>query len=247
MLSNFLLVTNRVPAPNTSKTSSHEEAWKHTWHFNLADVSVGTLVLNVNEGKIGSEVKSEGFTYSHRNTQPSQLTSPQPQPQQPQAVKIPNESQQSHQQPTQIENNIYSDQQAKETESNDINNTVNNNAINENDKRKKSPYTLFIRGLPIPINEEEIREFFKDVVNSITTIKILIDYKSGNQRGLCYVAFNNESDMQLAEKKSGEKIKDSVINIQQADQEKNNNISGGNTAKGKVVLKQSSFFFLINS
>ncbi|KAK9315364.1 hypothetical protein V1522DRAFT_402003 [Lipomyces starkeyi] len=40
--------------------------FRNMWHFNLTDVSYGSLVLDVKDGKIGIETKSEGFNFKYR-------------------------------------------------------------------------------------------------------------------------------------------------------------------------------------
>jgi len=43
-----------------------ESAFKNMWNFNLADAAFGWLVLEIEGGRIGSEMKSQGFNFSHR-------------------------------------------------------------------------------------------------------------------------------------------------------------------------------------
>ncbi|TIB79964.1 hypothetical protein E3Q06_03971 [Wallemia mellicola] len=218
LLDNFLLVTDRVPAPNTGKSLSHEEAWKHTWHFNLSDVSVGSVVLNVKDGKIGSEIKSEGFTYSHRNAlaenkSPSSASN---------ELANDNGSTQSIAVQPQVESNNAN---ADNTTNPPLSPTLNQQ-YNTNNPRKKNPNTLFIRGLPIPCSEDEIKDYFSNFKESITTIKILTDHKTGNQRGLSYVEFNNQNDMLSAEKMTGGNIKESTLSIQVSDNSAGKNPNG---------------------
>ncbi|TIA87761.1 hypothetical protein E3P99_02990 [Wallemia hederae] len=270
LLANFLLVADRVPGPNNAKSvvASHEEAWKHTWHFNLSDVSVGNVVLNVADGKIGSEVTSEGFTYSHRRNndktaalagnevandgdrgvevgvpagagvgvglsneeaaqqqqsqQQQQQQHQQPPPPPPQHTPL-NHSEPANQIPT-------ADSHTKNTTPQIASpppNTTNNN--NTNSQRKKGQNTLFIRGLPPNSTEEEVRDLFTPYSQNISSIKILIDHKTGNQRGLCYVDFNTEGDMLAAEKLNGRSIRDTPLQIMVSD--KSNKPK--NTHKGK--------------
>lgn len=239
LLANFLLVADRVPGPNHGKSvvASHEEAWKHTWHFNLSDVSVGNVVLAVSDGKIGSEIKSEGFTYSHRNSHEktaalagnevandagndgnvgvgvplSNEAQPQPQPQQEAQTEAASFAPQP--------NHIPYAPVAPAAEQN----TKPNNATSPppqhttTNQRKKNPNTLFIRGIPQGCTDDEVTDFFIQYAPAITSIKILIDHKTGNQRGLCYVEFSNEDDMLAAEKLNGGAIRSSQLQIQVSD------------------------------
>jgi hypothetical protein len=43
-----------------------ESAFKNMWNFNLADAAFGWLVLEVENGRIGTEMKAQGFNFSHR-------------------------------------------------------------------------------------------------------------------------------------------------------------------------------------
>lgn len=45
-----------------------ESAFKNMWNFNLADAAFGFLVLEVQDGRIGTEMRAQGFNFSHRST-----------------------------------------------------------------------------------------------------------------------------------------------------------------------------------
>ncbi|KAF5321479.1 hypothetical protein D9619_001120 [Psilocybe cf. subviscida] len=69
--------TGPGPAPN-----GEEPAWKNCWNWNLCDAAYGSLVLDVKEGRVSAELKSQGFNYAYRrsgtisptpNTNPSAL------------------------------------------------------------------------------------------------------------------------------------------------------------------------------
>lgn len=53
-----------------------ESAFKNMWNFNLADAAFGWLVLEVQEGRIGTEMRAQGFNFAHRGAK-------QPHPGQP--------------------------------------------------------------------------------------------------------------------------------------------------------------------
>ena len=46
--------------------SVDESAFKNMWNFNLADAAFGYLVLEVEAGRIGTEMKAQGFNFAHR-------------------------------------------------------------------------------------------------------------------------------------------------------------------------------------
>ncbi|CAO1629420.1 unnamed protein product [Sympodiomycopsis kandeliae] len=67
LLNHALAVTNRVPPLATaSGAASEEPAWKNTWNWNLPDAAFGSLVLDIRDGKISSEMQSQGFNFAYR-------------------------------------------------------------------------------------------------------------------------------------------------------------------------------------
>lgn len=72
-----------------------ESAFKNMWNFNLADAAFGWLVLEIQDGRIGTEMKAQGFNFSHRGAKqqsvpggappvaapPAQTQAPAPAPQ----------------------------------------------------------------------------------------------------------------------------------------------------------------------
>lgn len=45
-----------------------ESAFKNMWNFNLADAAFGYLVLEIQDGRIGTEMRAQGFNFSHRGS-----------------------------------------------------------------------------------------------------------------------------------------------------------------------------------
>lgn len=45
-----------------------ESAFKNMWNFNLADAAFGYLVLEIEAGRIGTEMRAQGFNFAHRGT-----------------------------------------------------------------------------------------------------------------------------------------------------------------------------------
>jgi hypothetical protein len=61
LLNKALSVVERIPpAPGGGPATSEEPAWKNCWNWNLCDAAYGTLVLDVREGRISAELKSQG-------------------------------------------------------------------------------------------------------------------------------------------------------------------------------------------
>lgn len=55
-----------------------ESAFKNMWNFNLADAAFGWLVLEIQDGRIGTEMKAQGFNFSHRGAKQQPLTTGAP-------------------------------------------------------------------------------------------------------------------------------------------------------------------------
>ncbi|KAL9049034.1 MAG: hypothetical protein Q9162_007426 [Coniocarpon cinnabarinum] len=79
LLQNALFFVDRMPhnatgngpfggqnGPATGQVD--EAAFKNMWNFNLADAAFGWLVLEVEAGRIGTEMRAQGFNFSHRGT-----------------------------------------------------------------------------------------------------------------------------------------------------------------------------------
>ncbi|GAA5892899.1 uncharacterized protein JCM6883_007507 [Sporobolomyces salmoneus] len=77
LLANALAVANRVPsqAPVQGGPAAEETAWKNCWNWNLPDAAFGSLVLDIREGRIGSEMKSQGFNFAYRTAPPPSSSS----------------------------------------------------------------------------------------------------------------------------------------------------------------------------
>ncbi|KWU47607.1 hypothetical protein RHOSPDRAFT_13819, partial [Rhodotorula sp. JG-1b] len=72
LLQNALAVANRVPATNFvgGAANVEEAAWKNCWNWNLPDAQYGNLILDVRDGRMGSEMKSQGFNFAYRQNTP---------------------------------------------------------------------------------------------------------------------------------------------------------------------------------
>ncbi|KAJ5392984.1 hypothetical protein PENPOL_c014G03470 [Penicillium polonicum] len=55
-----------------------ESAFKNMWNFNLADAAFGYLVLEVEGGRIATEMRAQGFNFAHRTGKPQAGGAPQP-------------------------------------------------------------------------------------------------------------------------------------------------------------------------
>ncbi|KAL8964858.1 MAG: hypothetical protein Q9183_004174 [Haloplaca sp. 2 TL-2023] len=79
LLNNALDIVNKMPSvanggnpfggpvPGQAAGGNVDEsAFKNMWNFNLADAAFGYLVLEVEAGRIGTEMKAQGFNFAHR-------------------------------------------------------------------------------------------------------------------------------------------------------------------------------------
>ncbi|TVY59107.1 Uncharacterized protein LCER1_G000639 [Lachnellula cervina] len=53
-----------------------ESAFKNMWNFNLADAAFGWLVLEVQDGRIGTEMRAQGFNFAHRGAKQGHVNQP---------------------------------------------------------------------------------------------------------------------------------------------------------------------------
>lgn len=69
LLDKALSVIERIPQPQAQTgapptATGEEPAWKNCWNWNLCDAAFGFLVLDIKEGRISAELKSQGKYYS---------------------------------------------------------------------------------------------------------------------------------------------------------------------------------------
>ena len=66
LLNKALSVVERVPpplghpAPGRGPPGTEETSWKNCWNWNLCDAAYGSLVLDIKEGRVSAELKSQG-------------------------------------------------------------------------------------------------------------------------------------------------------------------------------------------
>ncbi|KAH7912440.1 hypothetical protein BJ138DRAFT_1083537 [Hygrophoropsis aurantiaca] len=83
LLDKALSVIERIPPvqgqPGAGAAIPGEEpAWKNCWNWNLCDAAYGSLVLDVKEGRVSAELKSQGFNYAYRRTATPSTVAPTP-------------------------------------------------------------------------------------------------------------------------------------------------------------------------
>jgi Protein of unknown function (DUF2433) len=66
LLTKALSVFDRVPAmpghsaPGRGPSGTEESSWKNCWNWNLCDAAYGSLILDIKEGRVSAELKSQG-------------------------------------------------------------------------------------------------------------------------------------------------------------------------------------------
>ncbi|KAI0643623.1 hypothetical protein C8Q79DRAFT_914452 [Trametes meyenii] len=73
LLDKALSVVERIPPPPNQPAPAgqpfgEEPAWKNCWNWNLCDAAYGSLVLDIKDGRVSAELKSQGFNYAYRRT-----------------------------------------------------------------------------------------------------------------------------------------------------------------------------------
>lgn len=77
------------PAPGPQSGVIDESAFKNMWNFNLADAAYGWLVLDIDGGRIGTEMRAQGFNFAHRGGKAAQqVPAGQPAPGVPAAAPV---------------------------------------------------------------------------------------------------------------------------------------------------------------
>ncbi|KAK1149261.1 hypothetical protein N8T08_006483 [Aspergillus melleus] len=89
LLDNALNVVNQMPTvasggnpfggpagPGNAAGQVDESAFKNMWNFNLADAAFGFLVLEVEAGRIATEMRAQGFNFAHRTGKPQAAGGP---------------------------------------------------------------------------------------------------------------------------------------------------------------------------
>ncbi|KAJ3891129.1 hypothetical protein GG344DRAFT_47945 [Lentinula edodes] len=70
LLDKALNVVERIPPPigPGGAPTGDEPMWKNCWNWNLCDAAYGSLILDVREGRVSAELKSQGFNYAYRRS-----------------------------------------------------------------------------------------------------------------------------------------------------------------------------------
>ncbi|KAL0949104.1 hypothetical protein HGRIS_009193 [Hohenbuehelia grisea] len=95
LMDKALSVINKLPPAQDANAPpngppAEEPAWKNCWNWNLCDAAYGSLVLDVKEGRVSAELKSQGFNYAYRHSGTKAATPALPSATLPSASPNPN-------------------------------------------------------------------------------------------------------------------------------------------------------------
>lgn len=66
LLNSVLAMVETMPKDANDISGGVESSFKNTWNFNLPDAQFGSLVLDVKDGRVSEEMRSQGFNFSYR-------------------------------------------------------------------------------------------------------------------------------------------------------------------------------------
>ena len=66
LLDGLLSMVQSMPRDGADLSPTAETLFKNIWHYNLPDAQVGSLVLEVRDGRIAQEMRSQGFNFGYR-------------------------------------------------------------------------------------------------------------------------------------------------------------------------------------
>ncbi|KAG8836232.1 hypothetical protein FRC17_008968 [Serendipita sp. 399] len=317
LLEKALSVVERIPPPISAGGSADENAWKNCWNWNLTDAAFGQLVLDIKEGRVNAEMRSQGFNYAYRRqstpttagpagpdsglpvppsqnqpgsgvtapgstvpTKPgtpafskSSTPAPNAKPTSPAPTNEPDNGSPDKDKDSQKKDKKKQKEKEKKAEraaeraSTSQNGDLNGQEGGKKDKVKvditgvegsigtddnlavspsaetgghtptsrrgpRNPYTLFVKHLPVPVTEDEIKEFFGEAKTGIVNVKIPQSYQGGSktQRHIAYVEFGDEEAMKAGLTKKGEKLRDATPQVSIAD---DNREPGGGRGRGR--------------
>ncbi|KAI8142041.1 hypothetical protein BJV82DRAFT_616946 [Fennellomyces sp. T-0311] len=254
LLKNALAVVNRLPparnanqpdmpAQYASPLANDEQAFKNMWNFNLPDAAFGWLVLDINQGRVSAETRSQGFNFSYRKSNAQQVQAGQTSsPAMSTTGVMPPATPMTYtEKPNQYRNDWQAPIDAPQNDSEWKDNgsakdekfAPNNNNV-RNSKRmsmQRSPYAIYVGGLTNNnVNEDDIREFFG--ADKITDIRFPLGQMAQQPRSHCYVDLIDPMALESALAKNGQILKDNKIIVNRANSSDGRN-RGGRNGRGR--------------
>ncbi|KAI7896894.1 uncharacterized protein EV154DRAFT_491156 [Mucor mucedo] len=223
LLRNALNVVNRIPPSLLEMEGSDkseaswerdELAYKNMWNFNLPDVAYGSLLFNIHNGIMASEMRSYGLNFSYRRNQQQQ--------QQQQASPVTSSVAEK---PNQYRNSTSANSEWQEE-------NYNSNRNSKRQSMQRNLYTAYVGGLSnTTVTDEDLREYFG--YENVTGIKFPMDPTTQLPKAHCYVDFINGHALEQALTKNGMIFRDNKLVINRPNTQFNNNNSDNNNNRGR--------------
>ncbi|KAI9357499.1 hypothetical protein BD770DRAFT_410814 [Pilaira anomala] len=236
LLRNALNVVNRIPPSLQEMEGSDkselfawerdELAYKNMWNFNLPDAAYGSLLFNIHNGIMASEMRSYGLNFSYRRNQ--QTSSP--------ATSSIHSSAPTNttttttaEKPNQYRNTTSDWQQEVD------NNNYNSNRNSKRQSMQRNLYTAYVGGLSnTTVTDEDIKEYFG--YDNVTGVKFPIDPTTQLPKAHCYVDFINQNALEQALSKNGTIYRDNKLVINRPNTQFGDNNRGrgrGGSSRGR--------------
>ncbi|CAO3599849.1 unnamed protein product [Absidia cylindrospora] len=270
LLQHTLDVVNRLPpslhdlsddGSEHSHSSRDEIAFKNLWNFNLPDASLGWIVLDVNNGHVGAEMKSQGFNFSHRRTQSGTPSNNNSHTHTPYAGSSPALSSTSFPPPPYTASDKYKSPEFQHHGSgsmsrnnstnggNDTGSEISDSIASKDDHNnyrqsrrqsslQRSPYAIFVGGLTNgQVTENDIREFFDP--KTVTDVRIPIDPETKLHKSHCYVDLVDPISLEAALAKNGQILNDNKLVINRSTQQQYGDSRRGRSGRGRSLRPQA--------
>ncbi|KAF8334973.1 uncharacterized protein EI90DRAFT_2993369 [Cantharellus anzutake] len=323
LLEKCLSVVERVP-PAHGGTTAEEPAWKNCWNWNLCDAAYGHLILDINQGRVSCELKSQGFNYAYRrksdpalpvtNVETSVVPSAPMVSSDPQGLSTSSHPANGNADTAPKTNGASVASTAPGSPTSATADRTNKRKPNKKEKERerekreeekkaspagaisppldrsitpatvaakhplprsnvaspaspapsssaqrdqgllsptgesestggrtpltsrprRNPNTLFLGGLPVPVTEDEIRDFFGPARAGITHIKIPLNHASRQQKPVAFVEFGDKEVMEEGLGRHSEKFKGVTIEVSIAeDRSQQRDGPGGESGRGR--------------
>ncbi|KAL0087395.1 hypothetical protein J3Q64DRAFT_1737237 [Phycomyces blakesleeanus] len=230
--------TPSAPGPAGSQPDANldDQAFKNMWNFNLPDAAYGWTILNIQNGHIGTETHSGGFSFAYRKSPPQQQQQQQQQSlqqqkqqqphQQAQYVDSPNSTytpteatntEKPHQYPRANEWNSQSPVNAYEGANNGWRESVSSrdDVYNQRETRRpasytRNPHVAYVGGLSnSTLTDEDIKSYFGR--NVVTSVRFPIDTNTQLPKPHCYVDFVDAMALENALQRNGQILRDNRL------------------------------------
>ncbi|KAI8340764.1 hypothetical protein BC941DRAFT_418127 [Chlamydoabsidia padenii] len=264
LLQNTLDVVNRLPpslndsnddGSEHSQSSRDEIAFKNLWNFNLPDAAMGWIVLDINNGHVGAEMKSQGFNFAYRRTMSTNPSNNNSHTHSPYAGSSPALSNATFPPRPFTSSDKYKSPDAQQpgptnlsrnnsmNGGNDSNSDINDGSVSKEEMNnhrqsrrqssmQRSPYAIFVGGLTNgQVTEDDIRDFFDP--KTVADVRIPIDPETKLPKSHCYVDLTDPISYEAALAKNGQVLNDNRLTINRSTPQGYNDNRRGRNTRGR--------------